>query len=349
MATLTQTAYFSRKVIKYGIIAFIALIFLRFAYITVKRLIPPKPKPLPPPNIAFGKLPKLLFPEDNRLLKINYKLDTISGTLPKLPEQAKVFFIPKPGSNLLAWDKTKAWAKTLGFINEPEEISEFDYRFIANGSPKTTIEVNVNSKNFRFYYDWKNDLGSTTQQSPPTVEQSTSIAGSFLQTAESLTEDIDLSATKVVFLKNESGSLIEAPFPEANFSRVNFFRKPIDEIKILPPNPKDSNISLIVSFLKNNYQGVIEAKYIYNLVYQENFATYPIKNAEQAWTEIINGKGYVANLGNNPEGNIVIRNAYLAYYDSEKPQNFLQPIIVFEGDRDFSAFVPAITDNLILE
>lgn len=349
MPTLTQTAYFSRKIIKYGAIAFVALIVLRFAYITIKRLIPPKPKPLPPPSMAFGKLPKLVFPENTSLPKITYKLDTISGILPKLPEQAKVFFIPKPGSNLLAWDKTKDWAKTLGFNSEPEETSQFDYRFITNGSPKTTLEVNVNSRNFRFYYDWKNDLGSTVQQSPPTAEQSISIASGFLQKAQSLTEDIDLSNTKVVFLKNDSGNLIETSFPEANFSRVNFFRKPIDDIKILPPNPKDANISLVVSFLTNSYQGVVETKYIYSPIYQENYATYPTKNADQAWAEIVSGKGYVANLGNNSEGNVVIRNAYLAYYDSEKSQNFLQPIIVFEGDRDFSAYIPAITENLISE
>jgi len=57
------------------------------------------------------------------------------------------------------------------------------------------------------------------------------------------------------------------------------------------------------------------------------------------------GKGYIANLGESQSGNIVIRNVSLAYYDADQPQNFLQPIYVFEGDNNFIGFVPAVSSQ----
>jgi len=36
---------------------------------------------------------------------------------------------------------------------------------------------------------------------------------------------------------------------------------------------------------------------------------------------------------------------YLAYYDAGVPTDYYQPIIVFEGDQDFLAYVPAIASE----
>jgi hypothetical protein len=57
------------------------------------------------------------------------------------------------------------------------------------------------------------------------------------------------------------------------------------------------------------------------------------------------GKGFIANMGENVD-KVIIRNAYLAYFEPPDKQSYLQPIVVFEGDRDFIAYIPAITDNL---
>ncbi len=349
MATLTETAYFARKAIKYGGISLVVLILLRASYITIKRLIPPKPKPPAPPNVAFGKLPKLIFPESKSLPTINYRMETISGTLPNLASQTKVYFIPQPITDVLSWDKTKTWARNLGFSRDPIELSKFDYRFINEGTPSTTLNVSVLNRNFTYFYDWKNDIGSITQVLPPLEGDAIVMANSFLQLAQSLTDDIDQTKSKVVYLKNDNGNLVKSVFAEANFAKVNYFRKDLDQIKILPANPDSSNINVIVSPAKSRNQGILEAKFDYYPISKQNYATYPLKDVNQAWEQLVAGKGYVANIGNNEDGNVIIRNAYLAYFDSENLQSFLQPIIVFEGDKNFSAYVPAISDSLILE
>ncbi|KKQ73667.1 MAG: hypothetical protein US95_C0050G0001, partial [Candidatus Woesebacteria bacterium GW2011_GWB1_38_5] len=47
------------------------------------------------------------------------------------------------------------------------------------------------------------------------------------------------------------------------------------------------------------------------------------------------------------QGNIVIRKVYLAYYDPDQYTEYYQPVIVFEGDDDFTAYVSAIIDDYI--
>jgi len=349
MATLTQTAYYSRKAIKYGSIGLLALIILRATFVSVrtywKRRYPPPP---PQPTVAFGKLPKLNFPQEGNLPPMNFKLETISGTLPQLSSQAKVFFIPQPSPNLLAWDKTKTWARTLGFTQEPEKTDKFSYRFESEIEPKTSLEVNVLTRNFHLFYDWKNDLEILSSGNPPQEAQAISLARGFLQTANALSEDLSQGEAEVIYFKYKDGNLAKALFfSEANFVKVNLFRKEIDQIKVLPANPKDSNVSVMMTAAAGRNRGVIEVNYTHFPISEGNYATYPLKDASVAWSQLTSGKGFVANLGNNPSGKATIRNVYLAYYDSQSPQNFLQPIIVFEGDNDFYAYVPAVSDQWV--
>lgn len=69
---------------------------------------------------------------------------------------------------------------------------------------------------------------------------------------------------------------------------------------------------------------------------------YPLKSAETAWQELQSGQGYVAYAGEGSQSDAIIRNVYLAYYGSKKYQQYLQPIYVFTGDRNFEAYVQAI-------
>ena len=347
MATLTETAYYSRLTIKYGSIAIVALLIFRGLFLSFrsywKKTHPPPP---PPPTVAFGKLPKPVFPEQPNLPAISYKLETISGLLPDLESQAKVFFMPQPSDNLLAREKTKTWARSLGFIREPEEIDKYKYRFVSNSTPQTVLDVNFLTRNFAFSYDWKSDLDILAIGSPPQENQAISLARGFLQSADALSEDLALGLAEVSYLKYKDGDLTEAFFfSEANFTKVNLYRQDIEEIKILPANPKKSNIYVIVSGATKTNRGIIETSYTYNPISLENFATYPLKDINSGWSQLTASRAFIANLGDNPDGKVIIRNAYLAYYDSGIPQNFLQPVIVFEGDNDFFAYVPAISDN----
>ena len=43
----------------------------------------------------------------------------------------------------------------------------------------------------------------------------------------------------------------------------------------------------------------------------------------------------------------MIKKIYLAYYLSEQRQNYLMPIVIFEGNNNFYAYVQAVQDEWI--
>lgn len=347
MATLTQTAYYSRQTIKYGSIAIVALLIFRSAFISFQSYWKSAhPSPPPKPTVAYGKLPKLNFPARPNLPPITLKPETISGSLPKLSDQAKVFFMPQPSDNLLARDRAKAWAKQLGFLKEPEKNETNVLIYTTETSPKTTLEINILTRNFKLLYDWKNDLEMPYTGTLLGEAQAIAMAKSFLQQKQvENSNDLLLGPAEAIYLQYENGNLVKPiSLSEANFVRVNLFRNNIDDLRILPPNPKEANVSFLISPTESK-KGIIEVKFINFSISLENYATYPLKDVNTAWTQLASGKGFIANLGNNPDGKVIVRNAYLAYFDNEEPQSFLQPIIVFEGDNDFYAYVPAVSDS----
>lgn len=345
MATLTQTAKTTRQVLKISAILLVAFIILRISWGVAKdvwkKIHPPPP---PPPNVAFGKLPKIKFPENPPTGgQLTYRLETIQGALPKLSNVGKVYFMPQRPPNLLALDRAKQKARQMGFTFQPEKIEETLFRWTTPSTPPTTLEMDINSGNFHLRYQFENDQELLTQKNLPTNEQTASEAKSFLQTNGLLTEDLATGSAEFNYLKYLSPNLAPAiSLSEADFVRVNLFRADQDSLRIYPPNPKESLVSLLFSGNRERGKRIIEVKYTYYPIDRNNLATYPLKPINTAWQELQAGNGFVANLGQNENNQITVRQVYLAYFDSEEPQTFLQPIYVFQGDRDFYGFVPAI-------
>jgi len=349
MATLTQTAYLSRRIIKYGLIGLVALLIGRSIFITFnaywKKTHPP---PVPPPTVRFGKLPKLVFPQRAGLPPIGLRSETISGSFPKFPDRAEVFFVPLSSSNFLAWDESKAWARKLGFTNQPEEIDKNNYRFSTDTNPKTILETNVLTKNFKLFYGWKNDLSLLSSEGVLDEKNALSLAKSYLQTAGVLNDDLLNGPSEAIFYKYKDNNLTKTLFAsEANLVKINLFRSALRDLRILPPNPKDSNVSILIAPGVKQGKGIVEVNYIYYPISLQNSSTYPIIDSELAWKQLASGKGFIANLGDNPDGKVTVRTSYIAYYESDTPQSFLQPVVVFEGDNDFYAYVPALTADWV--
>lgn len=347
MVNLTQTAYWTRKILKFGAILLAIIIFLRFFFNITnsvwKKIHPPPP---PAPTVSFGKLPKLNFPESNVPAggtKLTFKLETIQGGLPKLSSTSKVYFIPKEGPNLLALDRANQMAEKLGFKNQPQSISEKIYRWATESTPPTTLDIDINTENFHLYYDYQNDQEILNSKDLPTNQQAAQEAKNFLATNSLLADDLATGSAEIVYLKFTPPNLTPAiSLSEADFVRVNLFRADLDGLKILPPNPKNSMISFLFSGSRALGKRIIEVNYTYYSIERETFATYPLKTPQAAWQELQGGAGYIANLGENQNGQIIIREVSLAYFDSNQSQNFLQPVFVFEGDNNFIGFVPAV-------
>jgi len=347
MATLTQTTYYTRRGLAFSSILLVGFIIakvsLNMASEIWQKLHPPPP---PPPTVAFGVLPKVKFPEDKLPIgkeKLTFRLETIEGSLPSLPNVGKVYFMPVGRPNLLALDRANEKARKMGFRGQPQTVNETLYRWTNEAVPPTTLEMNINHGNFQLRYPYETDQTILTNKNLPTNEQAAQEAKNFLRTNGLLTADLATGSAEFDYLNLTPNGLTPAPsLSEADLLRVNIFRADLDNLKIFPPNPKNSLVSFLFSGSREMGKRIIEINYIHFPLEREIVATYPLKPVNNAWQEIQAKEGYFANLGQNENGQITIRKVYLAYYDSEEPQNYLQPIYVFEGDRNFFAYVEAV-------
>jgi len=300
------------------------------------------PAPPPPPTVAYGKLPKLTFPEVGIPQGVSFTLETTEGTLPKMSTQAKVFFMPKPASNLLSLSAAQNKAENLGFNPNGRQISQTTYQFGHRDNP-STLEINIVSGVFSISYDLKTDSEPISVR-PPVSEIAASQVRSYLSSANLLPSDLT-GMTKAEYLKLTDGKFVSAiSQSEANLVKVNLFRKTYDNLSAATPDPNNANVWFIVSGTTDRGKQIVAAEFHYFMVDESQYSTYPIKTSDAAWKEFTEGKASTASIGAGKEGdNIKIRKVYLAYFDAGIQTDFFEPVYVFEGDNGYVAYLPAIT------
>ncbi len=346
MTGLTRVAISSRKAIRYGLyfIIFVSIgkIFLDISISAYKKIFPSPP---PPPTVKFGTLTSIPFPKNDIKPKLSYTLETPEGGLPtNIPTQAKVFFMPKVNANLLSLDVAKEKAKSLGFVDEPQQQSDTLYKF-TNPSFPTALTMNIVTGTFSISYDLTADR-SPLELKPPVAEVAASDFRSALSGGNILPKDLE-GPTTHEFFKLSDGKLVTAlSLSESDVIKVNLFRKKYDDLPSVTGNPNESNVWAIISGSQTREQKIIASEYHYYEVDETQFSTYPIKTPQDAFNELGSGGGFIADLGLNKDGDsLKIRRMYLAYFDPEDPSDFFQPIYVFEGDNGFTAYLPAVTPD----
>lgn len=348
MSTLGETAIVARKAIRLGGIALVVLIVgrvvLTASYNYYKSLYPDPP---PPPDVKFGKLPKLVFPQ-KELASYQYKLQTRTNGLPtNLPDQFKVFFMPIKKPSLLAYDGAKSVATRLDFIQEPKKLSETDYRWDSTDPISASLTFNVITGAFILDKKWQEDM----TLAEPTVflsdEQAQDKLYSLLSRVELLPEDIKTGNSTVANLKADKDQIVSAVSrSQAHFVRVNLYRKDIDSVPVIYPRAERGPITAILALQREEKRQVINLDYNYYPVDLETSAVYPIISVSEAWKRLQAGSGYIVNVKSNI-ANVTVREISIEFYDAEEPQQFLQPVYVFRGDDDFVGIVPAILDQWV--
>lgn len=346
MVTLTYASITARKSIRYAIYFIIFLIIGRIllngAIAVYKKVFPPAPIP---PTVAFGKLPKLPFPEKTKP-NLTFTLETSNGEIPTFPLKTNVYFMPKKSANLLSLDYTKDTAKKLGFTSEPQQISDSIYKF-SHKTSNAILETDIITGAFSISFDLNSDPSPiSVKPNPPEISSST--VKSFLSSGNLLADDLT-GEIKHKFLKTQAGGFIPAvSLSDANIIRIDLFRKNYNELPVVTTSFNESNIWFMVSGIREKGRDIIAGEYHYFLVDETKSATYPIKTGDVAWQEFQSGNYYPSSLGNTTEGgSIKIRKFYLAYFDSGIYTEFLQPVYVFEGDEsnNFVGYVSAITSD----
>lgn len=345
MSQLALASYYIRKGIKVGTIMLLSFIILKTGYGIFsaywQKIHPP---PEPAPDTAYGKLPAVNFPFQRQPKPVSFLLETVEGSLPtNLPDRARVYYIPKLGGRFSKLDEAKQIAQKLKLNPNGEKLTEDTYLF-KNPISRTELEINVLTQNFTYSYDYVHDQTLINPPPLPTKDRAVSIALSFLSKLNKSTAELQEGESTVSYWRIRGERLVSAiSASEADFIKVNLFRKKIEnQYPIMPPTYPESLVSFLIT--SQNIQGeqVVETKFINFESDREEFAQYPLLPIEAAWEKIKNGDYFLTSYDGDNKESVKIRGIFLAYYDPYQSTQFLQPIYVFEGDKNFVGYYPAI-------
>lgn len=344
MFTLSQASYDTKEILKWGGL-FIAGLVIVVVFIQMFLILKNTFFPTPPakPTVAFGKLNPQLFPASVTAKKLTYKINTLTGSLPAFDNQLKVFKIQTFTPDLLSLQNAKDKVSAAGFKSDPTQISGTDYEWTNTDAAGLSQKINMNivDNNFVLTSDF---LTNQAALSGALSNEADSIktATDYLNQINTLPADIDTNKTQASFFAIQNGTLVPATsFANANAVEVDFFQKDVNGLPIVYAQPNLSNLNVLVG---PNGE-ILQAQYFYQTPTGES-ATYPVKSSNQAYQDLQNGIAYIASY-DGASTTVSITDAFPAYYISSQTQNFLMPVIVFEGSDNFTAYVPAVTDGWI--
>lgn len=351
MVTLTEAAYYTRRILKFIFLALIALIFLRMVIFGISSVWRGVPRPTTvKPDVAFGKLSPIKFPTEKAPTElITYTSEFVGGVVPEGAASARVYFMPpKPSQvHFFSLERANEFAKNLGFKAEPVALSQTLYQWTDPEFPLRILQRDIVTGNFRLSYDFYKDSSALSGKDLPYGKSAISEAMNFLGKRGLSSPDFEETGVKTSFWKATGSELLSVPsVSEADVVRVDLFRSPIDNLSLVTPSYKEALVYFLLSGSPDPKR-ILIFNYIFQPVERGIFATYPLKTTQEAWNDLEEGRGYVANWGAVKGTHVTIRRVHLAYYDSEVYQPYLQPVFVFEGDGGFMAYVSAITKGWV--
>jgi hypothetical protein len=367
--TLHKTVEMARKFflgVLLGIAAiFVLMLIFRLGVMIKNTIFPPK---VMPANHAFGILPTISFPKNATNANLTYEINTVTGELPDFQDRINVYPISQPQPNLVNLNKAKSKVRKLGFVNEsgillPETpIGDANYTWAEN----TGIGRRMTFDTITFDFNLKSNFLSS-----PTVNEAKLLSNEenaikqtamFLNLLELLPPDVDMTKSQSELFSIQNGLLTpETNLLRAKVIRIDLYQNDVEynlntgvpdlaggfkevemTIPIAYPHPPYSTMNFLIASGDQSAE-VVSANFIHKTPIFDNTdtATYYIKTPTDAFDELKNGKAYIASYAGS-KTTVVINNIYLAYYLGEEKQEYLMPVIVFEGDDGFVAYVSAV-------
>jgi len=342
--TLSQTAVLTKQIIA---ISIFTLILGGTGFIGYKIWSAYYLAHLPPveekPDTKFGLLPQPDFPKSAvSSSNFSYSIDTSTGNLPKVgidsgfEKLMKVYFVTKTFASLLSPEKSQTLAQNFGITNQPQILSETNYRF---QDKDKTLTIDLDSGNFAY----KNEATISGKESLDNDDKLVLDFERNLETLGVFKEDLKKGRTKIVLLKNDGNTFIPTQLrTEANAVQISLWPKPVDNKPIFTPQFDTSLINAKVYKGAENLENYFSIDFTYYQIELSTFATYPTKSTEQAFEDLKSGKGIVVIEPIKP--NVSITSIYLGYFLGELYNPYLEPVFVFEGPH-FVAYVPAISEQ----
>ncbi len=346
--TLTQVTKIGRSVVKYGSIGLVVAVIswtLFTSFVAYWKATHPPPPP--PPTMGFGYLPGLVFPTQSTNDKPQkYVLETATGRLPVFDDRAQVFFMPKKAASLLDNETTGKIAQSLGFDGTSDSIDSRTYRYTKSEPLVSTLTIDTRDHVLEIKTDYLNRPDLLLLNDFPTQYEAVNIVKSYLETASLMAKDVATSSGSVKFVKAVGNELLPAEaVADADFLVVDINRTPVaGTYPMYTELDNQGSIRAILSGAKDKSRQIVYLRYSYYPIMPGQVETYPLRDVKEAWNIVQSGESFILNKGGDETA--VIRDVVLGYYDSTKPQDYLQPVYVFLGDKNFKALVPALDPQI---
>ena len=119
---------------------------------------------------------------------------------------------------------------------------------------------------------------------------------------------------------------------------MSFKRNSLEALKVTAPKKNTPPVKAQVSERR-----IVAAELSRLSIKPNKFATYPLKETNKAFEQLKAGLGAFNKV---PTTSIIpVRDVVLAYLETRKYQNYLQPVYVFKSDNGLMAYVAAVNDS----
>ncbi|KKQ24639.1 MAG: hypothetical protein US40_C0008G0045 [Candidatus Roizmanbacteria bacterium GW2011_GWC2_37_13] len=347
--TLTEFSYYFRRALPFiflfGLIFLIIFYSFKLFFIYLEST---KPKTTFT-NIIFGKIDRPAINEATRSAGFKFTLDTVEGVPVTSTDTAKIYFLPRPVTRFGYREKIYLMARTFGIDTElvkhklADNLATFD---------DDRQKLTVNLGNFNFKYENQPDSNSLAESALyiPSKKEIENKATDFLKSIGRYPDELAKGTMRIIYLKynpNFDNYINVENRKDANLVEVDFYRSDVDGVAVTTPRFFNSQNYVIMLFTKDGYK-VIKSQIAFFEKSEVQTGIYPVKSGEAAWQELLAGSGIVVSARMGIK-NITIKNMKLYYLDPDIYQTYLQPVYVFYDDKDFVAYVPAITNEYVTE
>jgi len=298
-------------------------------------------------NPVFGIINKPSFTNSTNSAGIKFSIDTIEGKPTTTTASANIYAIPPPETKFGYRNRLFFMAQNIGIIDPTSSYNLIDKNAEFNDNMQK-LEIDIRNFNFSYEYFYKNNLELFDYAIIPISKKAEEDAKAFLKSIDKFPDEFNDAKIQIkfFFFDKEKNTMTHVKRNlDANFVEVYFFKPDLEKTSFVSIKYPNTHNYVKMIPLEDKYK-IVEAQIKYFDKSAELFGIYPVKTGDEAYKQLKKGKGTVIRNLNSLD-KVTIKKMFIAYFDPEDYEEFIQPVYVFQGDEDFVAFVPAITDEYL--
>lgn len=341
--TLTELSFYIRKYYPFGILGALIVLIVFYSFQLFFLFLQNKPKG-PTINPIFNVLTRPTVPEASSSAGIQFALENIEGRPVTATDTARVFYLlPSPRTPFGFREKAYLIAKTLNFDTDTVNFLLQGKNAVFSDTTKK-LSVDIQNFNFNFQYSFANEPSLFNTAITPSINEAQSRAINFLQSLDVYPQELATGKTNTIYFNFNPESKTIRPTnkgEDGNMVEVDFSRADIDGFPTVSPTFFNSQNFVLMTFFNDGTFQILRSQVKFFERSPEQIGVYPVRNGDEAYADLQKGEGIVVS---NPQDldTVVVKTMFMAYYDPDVYQDYLQPVYVFVGEDNFVAYVPAI-------